>query len=78
MKWWPVLLLIAATAQGDDWGRLFFTQQERQLAQAASAGQHEVVQYNGLIQTPRRKIYWVNGQIASPPASLSGQGNSSQ
>ncbi|WP_027469844.1 hypothetical protein [Deefgea rivuli] len=65
-------LLIAMPVQANEWGRLFFTQQERQEGVSApAAADHTLVsarRFDGELQTPRGKVRWVNGEKAQPPA----------
>jgi hypothetical protein len=72
-----VWLLIAGGAQADDWGTLFFSPAQRAQPQnvnplaikpdIASAPQSR--HYNGVLQTPRQKTHWIDGQIAPAPAN---------
>lgn len=67
-------LLIAMPVQANEWGRLFFTPQERQNGVSApvAAGQMpqsaQTRRFDGELQTPRGKVRWVNGEKAQPPA----------
>lgn len=70
-------LLLALPAQAGDWGRLFYSEQERRegvtsTAQPAenSAKAPEVKRFDGELQTPRGKVHWVNGERATPPAGV--------
>jgi hypothetical protein len=69
------VLLLASSAQAAEWGRLFYSQGERErgvvteqttLAPPVSVEKR----FDGELQTPRRKVRWVNGQIAEPRAGV--------
>ncbi|MBM5571771.1 MULTISPECIES: hypothetical protein [Deefgea] len=67
--------LIALPAHAGQWGRLFYSEQERQEGVSHHAPPSDPVQkpaqlqrFDGELQTPRGKVRWVNGQTAQPPA----------
>jgi hypothetical protein len=66
--------LIAMPVQASEWGRLFFTPQERESGVSVSATANQTPisaqtrRFDGELQTPRGKVRWVNGEKAQPPA----------
>ncbi len=72
-----VCCIIAMPVQASEWGRLFYTEQERRDGVATIVTTAEVEQtspqsrrFDGELQTPRGKVRWVNGQRAMPPAGV--------
>ena len=66
-------LLIAMPVEANEWGRLFFTPQEREGGVSVSATVNQAPvsaqtrRFDGELQTPRGKVRWVNGEKAQPP-----------
>lgn len=58
-----LLLLFSFSAHAADWGRLFYSPEERHGASA---------RYDGRLETRHGKTYWVNGQRtrSAPPAAV--------
>lgn len=72
-----ILLLLSQLAQADQWGTLFFTPAQRAKGAQVDAPDRnlpardelasEARYYNGVLQTPRKRTHWVNGQDAPAP-----------
>ena len=69
--------LIAAPVYASEWGRLFYSEQERQEGVVQPVTTSETInqspqklRFDGELQTPRGKVRWVNGQRAIPPAGV--------
>lgn len=58
-----LLLLFSLPAQAADWGRLFYSPEERNSAS---------IRYDGRLETRHGKTYWINGlqTRAAPPAAV--------
>ncbi|QLG88800.1 hypothetical protein HQ393_11465 [Chitinibacter bivalviorum] len=72
-----MLLLLPLCVQADDWGKLFFSPAQRaglkeapSQATSLEPSSASVQRYDGVLQTPRKKTHWVDGQIAKPPANV--------
>lgn len=69
--------LIALPVHASEWGRLFYSEQERQegvvkpiTTSETSKQTSKNLRFDGELQTPRGKVRWVNGQRAVPPAGI--------
>nr|WP_314898713.1 hypothetical protein [uncultured Deefgea sp.] len=67
--------LIAMPAQASEWGRFFYSEQERREGIIKPVDNGEATQkssssqrFDGELHTPRGKVHWVNGERAPPPA----------
>ncbi len=67
--------LIVMPVHASEWGRLFYSEQERREGMISPVTPTEVTQkssqiqrFDGELQTPRGKVRWVNGERATPPA----------
>ncbi|QZA81153.1 hypothetical protein [Deefgea piscis] len=72
-KYSVLLLLCWAMPVQADWGRLFYTPQQRQQLQAsapvaAMPVASQLRRFNGELIGPRGKVQWLDGKIASVPA----------
>ncbi|MGL6039813.1 MAG: hypothetical protein ACRC01_01270 [Deefgea sp.] len=63
--------------QAAEWGRLFYSEQDRlggiQTNVSLIAVEQKALQsqrFDGELQTPRGKVHWVNGQRANPPKGV--------
>lgn len=65
-------VVIAMPVKAGEWGRLFFTPQERgsgaQPVENSAPASLQTRRFDGELQTPRGKVRWVNGEKAQPPA----------
>ena len=66
-----LLLGVMAPLQAQ-WGRLFYTPQQRQQLQSGQvlASMPQQHRFDGELITPRGKVQWLDGKIASVPASV--------
>ena len=73
MKWLMCLLLCMGSVEAAEWGRLFYSQHEREQGvghHPAAQPAASVKRFDGELQTPRKKVRWVNGQIAEPKTGV--------
>ncbi|MBM5574047.1 hypothetical protein [Deefgea sp. CFH1-16] len=73
MKYCLLLLLCWAMPVSAEWGRFFYTPQQRQQLQssaqvASMPAASQLRRFNGELIGPRGKVQWLDGQIASVPA----------
>lgn len=68
---------MALPVQAGEWGRLFYSEQERREGVKTTVAPAEPEQklpqsqrFDGELQTPRGKVRWVNGQRANPPVGV--------
>ncbi|MCB5196554.1 hypothetical protein [Deefgea salmonis] len=76
MKYLRFLLLVCwAIPVQAEWGRLFYTPEQRQQLQssapvASMPAARQLRRFNGELIGPRGKVQWLDGQIASVPAGV--------